>query len=101
MKQSTFARKVLKALEAHDWKFRIEDDNIGYVTRNTIPEVMKFLKSVDELNVRCFKENLPWSFLYFVWQGPDAIYPEGEEILCGHTASLSSIIPTFNRDSTS
>lgn len=91
MKQSTYARRVLKALEAQGWTFRIEDDSFKAENRHTVPQVMSFLNSVDELNVDCFKENKA-SFLFFVWQSQNETYPEGEEILCDHGVSLSSII---------
>lgn len=92
MKQSTFARKVLKAVVANGYKLHIIDDFESQTKDATVTEVMDFLKSVDQLDISCTKPDCQASFLSFIWQGNDESYSEGEEILSDHGVSLSSII---------
>lgn len=90
MKQSTFARKVLEAVEAAGYQLQIVDDFAAQVA--TVTEVMDFLESVDELEVICARPLFRDSFLSFVWQGPDDKHEDGAEILSDHGVSLSYII---------
>lgn len=37
------------------------------------------------------------SFLWFVWQGPDATYPDGDEVLADYGVTLDTVVESVVR----
>ena len=88
MKQSTFARKVLRTLV----------DN-GWILMNdlTPAKVMDELVHRDELSVGARHPEHGKSFVWFVWQGPDDNIEDGAEILADYGMKLDPLLaPLLN-----
>lgn len=97
MKQSDFARKVLTSASTAGWTFEISQTNDeAEYTHATLEEVMQDLEATDSLRVYCTQwdaktRQCQQGWLYFVWQGPDQRYQEGEEILSDYTTNLDFV----------
>jgi hypothetical protein len=92
MRQSTYARRVLRALRTAGWTVTGDDVN-GPNSPATTEQVMDTLQNVEAVTVYVrHTETGAESFLFFVWQGPDVEYPDGEEILSDYGMKLDALI---------
>jgi hypothetical protein len=92
MRQSTYARTILRALARAGWTVTGHDVAEHDAAITTPAETMALLTNVDDLHVYVEHPTRGQSFLYFVWQGPDATTPDGEEILADYGEKLEALI---------
>jgi hypothetical protein len=87
MKQSTFLRKALRTLVADGWTIeRVDGEQV-----TGVEAAIAECKAVDMANVTLGKGDQS-AWLLVVWQGPDASYDEGEEIIADHTVNLEAVL---------
>lgn len=98
MRQSTFLRKALRALRASGWKVSGVDDGGDTVERvTTLRDVMTAVRATDESHVILRHDDGRKAWLRIIWQGPDATYAYGEEIISDYTISLTDVIDPLYR----
>jgi len=105
IKQSTFLRRALKALIADGWTLRAVDVPGEAMTKvSTVSEAIKEVAAVDSAVIRLLRnrqqnvasdvpvEGDERGWILAVWQGPDATYKYGEEIISDHSTNLSAVL---------
>lgn len=100
MKQSTYLRKVLNALVDAGYTITgVDDGGDEKIAVGGIMDTMTAVKAVDEAYVFVAKgEEESW--LRIIWQGPDATYQEGEEIISDYGVSLSPVLEKIENAAT-
>ncbi len=91
MRQSTFLRRVIRALMDAGYENFVVDFGDQRERVTSIAAAIKELKSVDDAYLTMSKDGQR-SWIRVVWQGPDATYQEGEEIVADYTTNLEPVI---------
>lgn len=97
MKQSTFLKKALRAIVADGWEIvSVDADGEAIVSgAMSVKSAVAAAGEVDECHINVQRKTLTGverNWLYIVWQGPDATYADGEEIISDHGVGLSGYI---------
>jgi hypothetical protein len=93
IRQSTYARNVLLALVAAGFTtFRTDIDGQTY-EGGDVDKVMADVKDVECCYVGVTNPTTDETgWVFFVWQGPDEHYADGDEIVSDYTMNLDRII---------
>ena len=104
MRQSTYLKKVLKALEVAGWWIKaVDDGEAPEKFADTVPLskriglTMEAVKAVEDATIYVSNSEKTCA-IRVVWQGDDATYEEGEEVICDYSMSLDSIISTVETE---
>lgn len=92
VKQSTYLRRVLNALHCEGWSLRVRNEDTGELDPIvSVSGAIKAAKDLDECQIFVTR-NEERGWLFIVWQGPDATYPNGAEVISDYTVNLESVI---------
>lgn len=88
IKQSTYLRRVIRAMRAREgWKLTGASNGEEWKKDPTEREAIEMTQEADEGAIRFRHETHGRVTLAIVWQGPDATYEAGEEIVSDYSAS--------------
>ena len=98
--QSDWVRAYLTAAFAAGWVVaEVQAGDEPYAVADHSPDTLTAaFADVEDMWVGLRQPGGGRSFLWFVWQGPDATYPDGDEVLADYGVTLDTVVEKVAAD---